>query len=266
MDLQQTQMLEYVQPTTRDALLLKGLLEQRAASTAENLTRQATQPLPDQLFFGNGESSFDNVGGRKSYKKSVVKFGYYSYATGGVKLYNTLVANTSGETKLPSLATVKRFGADQPSIVEGELQVDHIKNTLIARGLPLAVWVSEDDTKVQSVLKYSSRTNEIVGLDLPIGEDGLPVTGSYKFTSITTAMQHIKNNPMSTYLKTVICRALHKDSYKFLLLAYGTSSGSPGGQTAGVRMRWKSIVDALEAVDIKACGKYQARMTIIETK
>lgn len=255
LDPKQSQMLEYVQPTTRDALLLKELSTQRAASVAEiraGLTAQPTQalllsssPLESPTF------------GRPAYKESIKKFAYYEYATAGRKAYRTLEANFGKNCKLPCLSTVKNYGSGQPCVAEGELQVECIKKALIARGLPLDVWVSEDDTKLASVLKYASKSNDIIGLDLPIGENGLPLTGAFKFTTLKTAMMHVNSNPMSSYLKIVVCRPLQKDAYKFLLLAYGTSAGGPGGQTEGVKARWETIRDALESVGIKVHGKHQ---------
>lgn len=231
-DHKQTQMLEFLQPTTRDALIIKELLSQRNSSSQ---LLEPQLPLQGHLQLGAGESSSQapKGPGRPAFKESFVKFAYYIYATGGVKAYEALSANCKGDSKLPSLPTVKRFAMKQPSITEGELQLDSLKNALISRGLPLSVWLSEDDTKLLSELKYNSRTNEIIGLNLPIGNNGMPITGSYRFTSIKTAMKCIKKNSMSTYLKLVVARCLQKDAYKFMLLAYGTSAGGTGGQTDG---------------------------------
>lgn len=249
--------MEYMDATTSGALVIKELLSQRKSSTTEKLMTQAaqvTEATPGLIRVElKGGTKLPSTGGRKAFIEDVVRFGYYEFATGGPKAYKALVNNSKGE--LPSLAKVRKYGQGKPSINEGELQIEWVKNALALRGLPSAVWLSEDDTKLASVLKYNSKSNEIIGLDLPIGDDGLPITGSYKFTSVKTAMTHIKNNPMSAYLKLVACRVLQKDAYKFIILAYGTSSGGVGGQTAGVKMRWKTISDALNCAGIKVYGE-----------
>lgn len=254
-DPKQTQMLEFLEPTDRATLIIKELLTQRNLMSQ---SLEAQPPLQARLQVSPGESSFQapKGRGRPAFVESVMEFAYYIYGTGGVKTYETLLANSRGDSKLPSLSAVKKFGMKQPNITEGELQLDSLKNALISRGLPLSVWLSEDDTKLLSVLKYNSKTNEIIGLDLPIGDNGMPITGSYRFTSIKTAMACIKKNPMSTYLKLVVARALQKDGYKFMLLAYGTSAGGAGGQTAGVKLRWKTIIDALQSAGIGVYGNF----------
>lgn len=257
-DLTQSQMLEYTFPTTREDLVIKELLQQRVASATDKLGEQRTGTDKGQVRVElEGGSKTLSTGGRPPFNESIMQFAYYQYAIGGAKLYETLVSNSNGKEKLPSLRTVKRYGIDKAEVLEGVLQVEKIKISLLQQGLPLAVWLSEDDTKVISELKYSSKTNEIIGLDLPIGDDGLPITGAFKFTSVKAALSHVKNNPMSSYLKVVACRVLQKDAYKFIVLAYGTSAGGIGGQTAGVKMRWGTIIKALNYVDINVHGMFR---------
>lgn len=246
-------MLEFTHPVSRETLIIKELLHQREA--AANKLGEARSSTGEVRVLLEGGLKTDSNGGRPPFNESIMGFAYYNYATGGPKNYKTLVANSIGENKLPSLSTVKRYSRGKQTIEEGQLQVESIKTALVKQGLPLAVWLSEDDTKIKSELVYNSKTNEIMGLDLPIGVDGLPVTGAFKFTSVSAALSHVRNNPMSTYLKIVTCVCLQEDGYKFVVLAYGTSSGGEGGQTAGVKTRWKTIILAFESAGIKVYGK-----------
>lgn len=125
-------MLEFLQPTDRDTLIIKELLAQRDSFSQ---LLEAQPPLEARLRLSPGESPFQppKGRGRPPFAESVIKFAYYIYATGGVKAYDTLLANSRGDSKLPSLSAVKKFGMKQPSITEGELQLDSLKNAVTSK-------------------------------------------------------------------------------------------------------------------------------------
>lgn len=107
-DDKQTCMPEFLERTFREGLVIKELMSQRKPA--------ASQPKPPTPKRGRG---------RPALPEDIKRFGYYSFATGGAKQYETLKLNFHGDN-FPSLATARAFGKAQPSIREGVLQIEAI--------------------------------------------------------------------------------------------------------------------------------------------
>lgn len=84
------------------------------------------------------------------------------------------------------------------------------------------VWISEDDTKVTPRLHYNVRDDSIVGLELPLDENGVPKQSFFKFTTINAVQNYLEQYPLSSYVKLMTCRSLAPNSKVHYLVIYGT--------------------------------------------
>lgn len=101
------------------------------------------------------------------HEKIVKKFAAYIYMIAGRLSYETLSANLP----LSSITSVTRYVCQyRPCIVEGKLRSNELRNYLIAKNVPLVVWISEDATGIVNKVQYDPRTNQLVGLVLPLQE------------------------------------------------------------------------------------------------
>ena len=164
----------------------------------------------------------------------------YYYMLGGRIVYDSLSKNLS----LPSVATMKKFiGKDLLPIAEGCLRANQLKNYLVDRKYPLKVLISEDVTKINSRVQYDSKSNQIVGLVLPMNSNSMLVSYSFKATSASIMENHIKNNPVSSVLYTILAQPITKDAASFCVNIYGTDNCF---NFTDVQKRQKYIKDVLE--------------------
>lgn len=135
--------------------------------------------------------------GRKNgnrYENPMKDFASYIFMLGGRLMYETLYENLP----LPSPSSVGSYLHNNgPAIVEGEMRCDQLKKYLEERNLPMVVWISEDATRITGRLQYDPGTNQVVGLVLPLNENGLPKTFSFIASSAGTMEKHVTNNTVA---------------------------------------------------------------------
>lgn len=117
---------------------------------------------------------------RATYSDHMKNVALYIFILAGPTAYQTLQMNLP--KSLPSQRTVARLLAEKEKMVEGEFRFERIKHDMLEKGEPLYVVVGEDDSKVSERVRYDSSRDEIVGIELPLNEDGVPIPGSFKFT------------------------------------------------------------------------------------
>ncbi|KAF5281748.1 hypothetical protein FQR65_LT14543 [Abscondita terminalis] len=125
----------------------------------------------------NNDVGSNNLGNNNKYEVSLKWFATYLYLVGGRLLYESLQANL--KNLLPSISTIQRSMKTNKFYNEGVFYFDKLKEFLIKRELPLAVWISEDGTKIIGRIQYCPVTNKIVGFVLPLDENGFPRTESF---------------------------------------------------------------------------------------
>lgn len=99
---------------------------------------------------------------------------------------------------LPSPTSIGRYLHDnRPPFIEGEMLVAQVKKYLEERNLPMVVWVSEDATRITGRLQYDPGSNQIVGLVLPLDENGIPKKYSFLASSAGAIENHVINNTVA---------------------------------------------------------------------
>lgn len=85
-----------------------------------------------------------------------------------------------------------------PVIIEGVMRINELKKYLEDRDLPLTVWSSEDGTRITGRLQFDPGSNQIVGLLLPLDNNGMPIPKSFVATSASAMDKHVSNNKVTS--------------------------------------------------------------------
>lgn len=141
--------------------------------------------------------------------------------------YETLKANACHS--IPSISAIDRYIASVESVsIEGVLRVDELAKYLHALNLPPFVALSEDATRVINRIQWDSRTNKIVGVVLPIGKNGMPITNINYATSAAEIEKSLfdvktgKAKQRASYLNLVMAQPLAEGIPPFCLLLFGS--------------------------------------------
>lgn len=112
---------------------------------------------------------------------------------GGPLSYETWHANMP--LCLPSPSIVNKFLADYgPRIIEGQLRTEELVQYLQVRKLPLRVSISEDATRITPKICYDPKTNQLVGFALPLDQNGMPKSYSFKARNVKEIQDHFNNS------------------------------------------------------------------------
>lgn len=179
-----------------------------------------------------------------SYSLYMQNVALYIFTLAGRKAYETIHLNL--QKTLPSLTTLKRLLRKKSSMAEGQFRFDFIKTQLEQKGEPLFVIASEDDTKISERLRYNYSTDEVLGLQLPL-VGGIPVCGSFKFTTFSAVQRYVEANPLSSYAKLITIRSLAPNSTVYHLVIYGTNGSD---NFADVIARWEFVARELSQIGI----------------
>lgn len=213
----------FLDECTRDQLRIKNLIEtnkELRAALGENKAEQMLKPgfLANlvALAVANKSRSKHNF----EYSDVVKEAALYIYVLVGHLAYSTLAKNFAGG--LPGLSTVRRMLAQKPALDNDTFRFEYIKSQMVSRNEPLYVICAEDDTKATERLRYDWNNDSIVGFQVPLNEDGVPIQGLFKFTSLEAAQSYIDNNLLATYAKIMTVRSMSGNSTIYHLVIYGT--------------------------------------------
>lgn len=187
-----------------------------------------------------------NPGGYR-YDDTLKKFASYIYMIGGRMTYETLSANLP----LPSLSSISRYVLKKgPIIIEGELRVKELKTYLVEKKYPLRIWVSEDATRITENVQYDPRTNQLVGLVLPLDINGMPIKNSFLATSARTIEEHMKNQP-AALVYSIMVQPLYENASPFCLCVFTTDNKFTADNVVA---RWKFIIKKCRGEGIEILG------------
>lgn len=184
----------------------------------------------------------------KKYDEQLKQFSTYLYIITGALAYETLSANLS----LPSLETVKKkIQSSNDTIIEGEIRADILKGFLTKRKLCPQIWLSEDATKIVNKIEYDSTTDQIIGLVLPIDQNGMPVKFSFRTENVAKLQHSLLNYTKAEYVYTVMARCLNVNTPSFCLSLFGTDNKFTTGQ---VLKRWSYTERVVGSEEIDILG------------
>lgn len=186
------------------------------------------------------------------YSEDLKDVSLYVFLLGGPSLYEFLVKNLG----LPSISTVRRHlsSKEDCDFIEGVIRGEQLLNFLKSHKYPLQGFVSEDQTKVTSQLKYCSASNRIVGLIGPLdGDTGLPNCNIFEFQSMDKAYQLVQSHKKAEYVNILMFQTLTSGAMSFCLTIYGSDNSFNFSHAIN---RWKTTRNALNLLGISVLGSY----------
>lgn len=93
------------------------------------------------------------------------------------------------------------------------------------RGLPLAVWLSKDGTRITGRVQYDSTTNQMVGLVLPLHpRTGLPKQSHYTVSTAKDIADNFASGNVSNYAYVVMAQPIAANASAFCVCMFGTDN------------------------------------------
>lgn len=127
-------------------------------------------------------------------------------------------------------------------VIEGQLRCSELSNYLDKFNAVKSVWLAEDATAIVSKISYDPCTNQLVGLLLPLDNNGCPISFSFLAKDSETIKQYVQQ-PKTKNVYVVIAQALDENIPPFILQMYGTNSQF---KSQDVIRRWEYTKSQLE--------------------
>lgn len=108
-------------------------------------------------------------------------------------------------------------------ISEGELRIESLLKYLEITKSPKKVFLSEDASGIVPKIVYDSHNNELIGLVLPMNQNGMPTSHSFKAQSA----ERIKTQmslPTSSLLYIVVAQPVKSNVPPFIVQIFGTNN------------------------------------------
>lgn len=158
------------------------------------------------------------------------------------KLFNLYVCSIQFKTSTIRKFAVGYISQNETKIIEGDLRCKELNNYLEILKLKKYVWLSEDATGITSKVEFDSKSNQMVGLVLPIStSSGMPIPFSYLARNAEEIQTNIAKDK-STHVYVVMAQPLMAGVPPFMLQIYGTNNKF---KTQDVLRRWKRTVEEL---------------------
>lgn len=181
------------------------------------------------------------------FNDEVKKWAAYLRILSGPIAYKTLQSNL--DLALPSLSRINYFVQNtHKTVIEGVLRSEELLIYLKERNLDLTVSLSEDATFVVDRVQFDSKRNQLVGLVLPMNQNGMPIPCVYSAKDTDDIVRHFaKKTPVAKFVITVMAQPIGNHP-AFPLLLFGTDSKFVAED---VSKRWDFINDQLDELGIK---------------
>lgn len=187
---------------------------------------------------------------KKQYTDQLKQYGLYVFLLAGNVLYKNLCKNLH----LPSRSTVLRYFATREDLdlMEGVVRANELLKYLNNHNYPLFGWGSEDGTKNMPGVRYSSKTNKMVGLVGPLNKTtGFPDLSEFSFNSIEEAYEVYQSHAKAEYVNVLMFQPLANNAMPFVLAMYGTDNKFTH---TDVTNRWTHTRNSLKYVGINLLG------------
>jgi hypothetical protein len=186
---------------------------------------------------------------KTKYPDSLKQYGLFVLLLSGNVLYDNLSKNLG----LPSRSTELKYFASREDMdfKEGVLRGVELLKYLTDHEIPLHGWGSEDATKNMPGVRYSSKTNKMVGLVGPLDETGFPDLNSFEFNSIEGAYKIYQDHTKAEYVNVLMFQPLANRAMPFVLNLYGTDNRFTNEH---VTSRWICTKNSLDYLGISLHG------------
>lgn len=128
-------------------------------------------------------------------------------------------------------------------LIEGVLRIKELIDYLDSLNLEKFVWLSEDATAIVTKIEFDPKSNQMVGLVLPINSStGMPIPFSYLASSENEIYKNMNHNK-STIVYAVMAQPIKKNVPPFVLQLFGSDNKFTA---QNVLLRWKHTRAELE--------------------
>lgn len=132
---------------------------------------------------------------------------------------------------------------NKSTVIEGELRIKELNHYLESLKLEKNVWISEDATGIVTKVEFDARTNQMIGLVLPVDPTtGMPIEMTYMATNEEEIKRNMQGCKKSTHVYIVMAQPL-KNVPPFIIQIFGTDNKF---STQNVLLRWKHTRCELE--------------------
>lgn len=138
--------------------------------------------------------------------------------------YEILCANL--QASLPSITTTKTMlDKETQDFKVGVIRTRNLKAWLTNREYSFRVCISEDQTKIVESIQYNSRDNNLDGLSIPLGCNGLPMENPFPAKDALDIKASIEKGNIAAYVNVLMVQpqVLHR-SPAFCLCIYPTDN------------------------------------------
>lgn len=126
-----------------------------------------------------------------------------------------------------------------------------LKRYLLANGYPLAVFLSEDGTRLTPHIQYDSRNNTVTGCVAPLDTRGLPKRNYFNASDAHDVVQKLETSRMANTAYVLVATPLAPHAASFVLFYMGTDNRFT---YEDVLKRWKYTIRLLRAHGIFVLG------------
>lgn len=131
---------------------------------------------------------------------------------------------------------------DKTVLIEGEFRCDKLKDHLNKYDCDHSVFLSEDASGIVKRITYDPKTNQMVGLVLPLNENGMPKTMC--FTPDTAEeIENFMKLTQSSSIYIMVAQPLTPKVPSFIVHMYGTDNRF---KKRDVIARWAKIAEETE--------------------
>lgn len=107
--------------------------------------------------------------------------------------------------------------------MEGVLRSKELASYLKSLNAVKAIWLAEDATRITSTISYDSKTNQMIGVVLPLNDNGCPIPFTFIAKDVET-MQNCVKLPQAKSVYVVMAQALDETIPPFILQMFGTNN------------------------------------------
>lgn len=145
---------------------------------------------------------------------------------------------------------VRRIESNEKRVIEGELRCRELAVYLDQLKTEKVVWISEDATAIIVKVNYDPVTNQIIGLVLPLGNNGCPITLAFEANTASEIQEHMKKQK-SSIVYLVMAQPLDEKLPPFILQLFGSANSFTAQD---VLNRWQYTQSELAKHGIRIAG------------
>lgn len=157
---------------------------------------------------------------------------------------------------------MKKIHKEKTVVIEGKLRCAELKDHLLKyksanNSTDMAVFLSEDASGIVARLKYDGKTDQIVGLLLPM-DKGMPISMSFT-PSKEEEIENLMKMEKSTLVYIMVVQPLTPSTPSFILQIFGTNNKFT---TIDVLDRWAHVSQELERYKVEYTNQMSSTLAI----